>query len=87
MVVVRLARGGSKKKPFYHIVATDKRCPRDGRYIENIGYFNPLSKGKAVRLHMLRERIDYWMSVGAQLSARVISLVKEWDKAITAQKS
>ncbi len=85
MVVVRLSRGGSKKKPFYHMVATDKRCPRDGKYIEEIGYFNPLAKGKAVRLHLKRDRITYWISVGAQLSNRIVSLVKEWDKTIAPQ--
>ena len=85
MVVVRLSRGGSKKKPFYHLLAADERCPRDGKYIEEIGYFNPLAKGKTVRLHIKRDRITYWQSVGAQLSARVVSLVKEWDKTIAVQ--
>ncbi len=84
MVVIRLSRGGSKKKPFYHVVAADKRCPRDGKYLERIGYFNPLAKGKAVRLKVTRERITYWQSIGAQLSTRVESLVKEWDKTIQA---
>jgi small subunit ribosomal protein S16 len=77
--------GGSKKRPFYHVVAADKRCPRDGRYLERIGYFNPLAKGQAVRLKITRERVDYWLSVGAQLSSRVKSLVKEWDKTINHQ--
>jgi len=85
MVVVRLSRGGSTKKPFYHMVAADKHYPRDGRYIEKIGYFNPLAKGKAPRLHLIRERVTYWQSVGAELSARVVSLVKEWDKTVTTQ--
>ncbi len=85
MVVIRLSMGGSKKRPFYHVVAADKRCPRDGRYLERIGYFNPLAKGQAVRLKITRERVDYWLSVGAQLSSRVKSLVKEWDKTINHQ--
>lgn len=85
MVVIRLSRGGSKKKPFYHVVAADKRCPRDGKYLERIGYFNPFAKGQSVRLKFTRERITYWQSVGAQLSARVESLVKEWDKTIAHQ--
>ena len=85
MVVIRLSKGGSKKKPFYHLVAVDKRSPRDGKYLEKIGYFNPLAKGQAVRLKVSRERINYWVSVGAQLSDRVKSLVKEWDKAIMPQ--
>lgn len=85
MVVIRLSRGGSKKKPFYHLVAVDKRSPRDGKYLERIGYFNPLAKGQAIRLKISKERVDYWKSVGAQLSSRVKSLVKEWDKAIAYQ--
>lgn len=85
MVVIRLSMGGSKKRPFYHVVAADKRCPRDGRYLERIGYFNPLAKGQAVRLKITRERVNYWLSVGAQLSSRVKSLVKEWDKTINHQ--
>jgi small subunit ribosomal protein S16 len=87
MVVIRLSKGGSKKKPFYHLVAVDKRSPRDGKYLEKIGYFNPLAKGQAVRLKVSRERINYWVSVGAQLSDRVKSLVKEWDKSIAYQAS
>ncbi len=87
MVVIRLSRGGSKKRPFYHLVAADKRCPRDGKYLERLGYFNPFAQGKAVRLHLVRERVNYWKSVGAQLSARVTSLVKEWDKTLDPQKS
>lgn len=82
MVVVRLSRGGSKKKPFYHVVAADSRSPRDGRYLERIGYFNPIAKGKAERLKIAQDRIEYWKSVGAQLSARVTSLVKEWEKIL-----
>lgn len=86
MVVVRLSVDGSKKKPFYHMVAADKRCPRNGRYLEEIGYFNPLAKGKAVRLYLKRDRITYWQSVGAQLSTRVASLVKEWDKMVVGSQ-
>lgn len=82
MVVVRLSRGGSKKRPFYHIVAADSRFPRDGRYLERIGYFNPIARGNASRLRVARERVDHWIKVGAQLSARVKSLVKEWDKSM-----
>lgn len=85
MVVIRLSMGGSKKRPFYHLVVADKRCPRDGRCLERIGYFNPLAKGQAVRLKIIRERVTYWLSVGAQLSSRVKSLVKEWDKTINHQ--
>ena len=81
MVVIRLARAGSKKRPFYHVVATDKRNARDGRYIEALGYFNPLARGKEVRLNLELQKIESWQSKGAQLSERVASLVKEQLKA------
>jgi small subunit ribosomal protein S16 len=81
MVVIRLTRGGAKKRPFYHIVATDRRNRRDGRYLERLGYFNPIANGKEQRLNIDRERITYWLGVGAKTSDRVAELVKEWDKA------
>ena len=81
MVVIRLARGGAKKKPFYHVVATDSRNKRDGRYIERLGYFNPTASGDAKRLELQVDRIEYWKSVGAQMSDRVASLMKEQAKA------
>jgi small subunit ribosomal protein S16 len=80
MVVIRLARGGSKKRPFYYVVATDKRNKRDGRYIERLGFFNPIAKGKEVRLNLEREKIYAWVAKGAQLSDRLNSLIAEWDK-------
>lgn len=86
MVVIRLSRGGSKKRPFYHLVAADKRCPRDGKYLERLGYFNPFAEGKAIRLKVSMDRVNYWKSVGAQLSARVNSLVKEWSKIVSPDK-
>lgn len=81
MVVIRLSRGGSKKRPFYHLVAADKRSSRDGRYIECIGYFNPLARGQEKRLVIDRERVTQWVANGAQLSERVSTLLAEWDKA------
>lgn len=84
MVVIRLARGGAKKAPFYHVVAADKRCSRDGRYIENLGYFNPVARGNAVRLELNKERIEYWLGEGAQPSERVKTLIKQFDKGMTA---
>lgn len=81
MVVIRLARSGSKKRPFFYIVATDKRNARDGRYIEQIGYFNPIAAGKEVRLKIELDKIDSWVAKGAQLSERVGSLVKEFKKS------
>lgn len=77
MVTIRLTRGGAKKKPFYHLVVTDSRNARDGRYIERVGFFNPVARGKEVRLNVNQERVDYWVSTGAQLSDRVKQLVKE----------
>ena len=81
MVVIRMARGGMKKAPFYRVVAADKRSPRDGRFIERLGFFNPVASGKAERLKLDLDRIDHWVSKGAQLSDRVASLVKELRSA------
>jgi len=80
MVTIRLSRGGAKKRPFYHVVVTDSRNPRDGRYIERIGFFNPIAKGGEERLRLNYDRMDYWRSNGAQLSERVVSLVKKAKK-------
>lgn len=76
MVVIRLSRTGAKKRPFYHIVVADKRRARDGRFIENLGYFNPIASGKDVRLSLDLARVDHWVSQGAQPSDRVQSLIK-----------
>lgn len=80
MVIVRLARGGSKKRPFYSINVCDSRCRRDGRFIERIGYYNPMASGQAVRLSVCTERLAYWQGQGAQLSDTVARLVKEFKK-------
>jgi small subunit ribosomal protein S16 len=80
MVVIRLSRGGAKKRPFYHMVVTDSRKRRDGSYIERIGYFNPVARGQEVRLHIDAEKLSYWQKVGAQLSDRVHALIKEFNK-------
>jgi small subunit ribosomal protein S16 len=77
MVKIRLARGGAKKRPFYHIVVADARSKRDGRRIERIGFFNPLARGQEERLRLDLERVDYWTGVGAQLSERVQNLVTQ----------
>ena len=81
MVVIRLARGGAKKRPFYHIVVTDSRKRRDTNYIKRIGYFNPVARGQEKRLHLDQELLNYWQGVGAQMSERVQALVKEFEKA------
>ncbi|MDH5446636.1 MAG: 30S ribosomal protein S16 [Gammaproteobacteria bacterium] len=77
MVTIRLARGGAKKRPFYHLVVTDSRNSRDGRYIERLGFFNPVARGNEERLNIKRDRIDYWLGQGAQTSERVGKLLKE----------
>jgi small subunit ribosomal protein S16 len=84
MVVIRLARGGAKKRPFYHIVVTDSRKRRDTNYIKRIGYFNPVARGQELRLHIDPELLNYWQGVGAQMSERVQALVKEFHKAQVA---
>ena len=77
MVTIRLTRGGAKKRPFYHLVVTDSRNRRDGRYIERLGYFNPLAKDSS-------ERVDHWIGHGAKPSERVAQLMKQYRKAQTA---
>jgi len=81
MVSIRLSRGGAKKRPFYHIVVTDSRSRRDGRYLERLGFFNPIAAGGETKLRLDLERADYWMSHGAQPSGRVASLMKQLKKA------
>ena len=77
MVVIRLARAGAKKRPFYHITVADKRNPRDGRFIERVGFFNPVARGNEPRLNVNQERVDYWLGKGAQPSDRVATLLKQ----------
>ena len=78
MVTIRLSRGGAKKRPFYHIVVTDSRNRRDGRYIERIGFFNPVAAGGEERLKIDTDRAAHWMGQGAQPSDRVKSLLKAY---------
>jgi small subunit ribosomal protein S16 len=81
MVTIRLSRGGAKNRPFYHVVVTDSRSGRDGRYIERVGFFNPLARGNEERLRLDSERVEYWKSNGAQPSDRVAQLIKDAVKA------
>lgn len=81
MVTIRLARGGAKKRPFYHIVVTDSRARRDSSYIERLGFYNPTAKGQEVRLNLEDDRIAHWIGQGAQPSARVAKLLKTEAKA------
>ncbi|MGV6825808.1 MAG: 30S ribosomal protein S16 [bacterium] len=80
MVKIRLSRTGAKKKPFYHIAVTDSRNPRDGRYIERVGFFNPVAKGQEEKLRIDIDRMAHWESQGAQISERVAKLVKDYQK-------
>jgi small subunit ribosomal protein S16 len=82
VVRIRLARGGKKKKPFYRIVAADSRAPRDGRFLEVLGYYNPVSEPKDLKLNI--ERVDYWVSAGAQMSQTAENLRK---KALEAKSA
>lgn len=84
MVVIRLARTGSKKRPFYHLSVADQRFPRDGRFIERVGFFNPVARGKEESLRIDLERVEYWMSKGAQPSDRVSKLIKDAKKQAVA---
>ncbi len=77
MVSIRLSRGGAKKRPFYHIVVTDSRNRRDGRYLERLGYFNPIATGGETELNLNLERADFWISKGSLPSEPVASLIKK----------
>ncbi|SNC58559.1 30S ribosomal protein S16 [Sodalis endosymbiont of Henestaris halophilus] len=80
MVTIRLARRGAKKCPFYQIIVTDSRNPRDGRFIERIGFFNPVPKGQAEDLRLNIERVKHWVNQGATISDRVSTLIKNTQK-------
>jgi small subunit ribosomal protein S16 len=84
MVRIRLSRGGALKRPFYHIVVTDRRNRRDGRYIERLGFFNPIARGQDERLQIDVERAQYWLGQGAQPSERVAKLLRQASEAAEA---
>lgn len=81
MVTIRLSRSGAKKRPFFHLVVTDNRARRDGRYIERVGFFNPIATGGEERLRINRARVDHWFAQGAKASERVAGLLKQQEKA------
>lgn len=81
MVVIRLARGGAKKRPFYNMVVTDSRNRRDGRFVERVGFYNPVAAAKEQGLRVNLERLKYWQDNGAQLSPTVLRLVKQFAAA------
>jgi small subunit ribosomal protein S16 len=82
MVVTRLSRGGSKHRPFFNIVVADKRTRRDGRFIERIGFYNPLAKGGEEGLRIVQDRLTHWIGVGAQASPTVLRLIKQGGASI-----
>lgn len=84
MVVIRLARGGAKKRPFFNIVATDSRNRRDGRFIERIGFYNPVASGAEESFRVMQDRLSYWVGVGAQISPTVARLVSASAKQPSA---
>ena len=87
MVSIRLSRGGAKKRPFYHIVVTDQRNRRDGRYIERLGFFNPVARGGEQKLQVDVARVEYWVGHGAQPSDRVAALLETYRKSPPAVES
>ncbi|CUX96057.1 30S ribosomal protein S16 [Candidatus Gullanella endobia] len=80
MVIIRLTRGGAKKRPFYQIVVSDSHNPRDGRFVERIGFFNPISRSKTKDLYLDLDRVKYWVNQGAKVSKRVLMLIKDAKK-------
>ncbi|MFB6421646.1 MAG: 30S ribosomal protein S16 [Candidatus Malihini olakiniferum] len=80
MVKIRLARGGAKKRPFYQVIVSDSRNARDGRFIERVGFFNPIATGKAESLRLSLDRISYWVTQGATISDRVSDIIKAAKK-------
>ena len=85
MVSIRLSRAGAKKRPFYHLIVTDSRNRRDGRYIERLGFFNPVARGNEEKLRIDIERADYWIGQGAQPSERVSKLLKVGRKEAASE--
>lgn len=85
MVVIRLARGGAKKRPFYNVVVADSRERRDGRFIERVGFYNPMAAGSEQPLRLALDRVNYWAGVGAQVSPTVKRLVGQAAAAVTGQ--
>ena len=81
MVTIRLQRGGAKKRPFYQIVVADSRFSRDGRFIEKVGFFNPIASGQEEKIRLDLPRVEHWVGQGASLSDRVNKLVKDARKA------
>lgn len=84
MVTIRLSKTGAKKRPFYHVVVADSRRSRDGRYIERLGFYNPVARGGEERLRLDQDRVNHWLAQGAQASERVSGLIKQATKTDAA---
>ena len=78
MVVIRLARGGSKKRPFYSIIVADSRCRRDGRFVERIGFYNPVAAESEEGVRVAMDRLTYWQQNGAQMSPTAARVIKQY---------
>ncbi|WP_440996974.1 30S ribosomal protein S16 [Arhodomonas sp. SL1] len=87
MVTIRLARSGAKKRPFYHLIVTESRNPRDGRFIERLGFYNPVAAGQEVPLKLDLERIDHWLERGARPSETAAGLIRKARKAAGAAEA
>ena len=85
VVTIRLARHGGKKKPFYHLTVAERAAKRDGRFIERVGFYNPVARGREEELRIDLERVDYWLATGAQPTDRVKQLVAQWRKTMAQQ--
>ena len=85
MVTIRLARGGAKKRPFYHLVATDSRKPRDSGHLERLGFFNPIAGDDEERLRIDQERVRFWLDRGAKTSERAAHLIRRHAEAQPAE--
>ena len=84
MVIIRLARSGAKKRPFYNVVVADSRDRRDGRFIERVGFYNPVANAGQEAIRINHERVDFWQKNGAQLSDAVAKLVKQGNSVTAA---
>lgn len=85
VVTIRLARHGGKKKPFYHVTVAERAAKRDGRFIERVGFYNPVARGREEELRIDLERVDYWLATGAQPTDRVKQLVAQWRKTMVQE--
>ena len=85
MVKIRLSRTGAKKRPFYHLVVADGRNKRDGRFIERVGFYNPIAKGSEEVLRVDQARVEHWLGQGAQATERAAALIRRHAKAASAQ--